>query len=155
MPPAATQRVGRRNALVNGHPLSIDQIAAIGQGHLRLQLSEDSTVLGRVSAAAELVEQAVAKGSPVYGVTTGFGGMADLAVPSDQAAASQQNLLSFLATGAGSPIEPQHVRAAMALRANVLMQGYSGVRLEIIQRLVHFVNAGADSHRARVGFDRS
>ncbi|MEQ8839277.1 MAG: aromatic amino acid ammonia-lyase, partial [Lacipirellulaceae bacterium] len=144
MPPAATQRVGTSsNALIDGSPLSINQVAAIGQGHRQLQLSEDAALRERITAAAELVDHAVEKGWPVYGVTTGFGGMSNLAVPCDQAAASQQNLLSFLATGAGSPIDPRHVRAAMALRANVLMQGYSGVRLEIIQRLITYLNRGA------------
>ena len=52
-------------------------------------------------------------------------------------------MLSFLATGAGDAIDPAHVRAAMLLRANVLARGCSGVRPEIVQRLVQFLNAGA------------
>ena len=144
MPPAVTQWVADSScASIDGSPLSIEQISEIGRGHRTLKISEDETLRGRIAAAAQLVEQAVDEGWPVYGVTTGFGGMSNVAVPCDQAAASQQNLLSFLATGAGSPIDPRHVRAAMALRANVLMQGYSGVRLEIIERLVRFVNEGA------------
>ena len=59
------------------------------------------------------------------------------------AAALQNNLLSFLAAGAGPPICARHVRAAMALRANVLLQGKSGVRFEIIDRLIRFLQADA------------
>ena len=69
--------------------------------------------------------------------------MADVPVPLEQASASQNNLLSFLATGAGNTIDIRHTRAAMVLRANVLMQGCSGVRLELIQRLADFLNNDA------------
>ncbi len=144
MPPVAIhRRVARRETTIDGSPLDITQVAAIGRGNRELLLSSDSQLLSRIEAAAALVDHAVEEGWPVYGVTTGFGGMADQAVPCEQAAASQANLLSFLATGAGNPVDRRHVRAAMALRANVLMQGYSGVRLEIIERLVQFVNADA------------
>lgn len=144
MPPAVTQRIAsRRKTRIDGTPLNIAQVAAIGRGNQKLLLSDDQATLARIESAAALVEQAVDEGWPIYGVTTGFGGMADQAVPCDQAAASQSNLLSFLATGAGDAIDRRHVRAAMTLRANVLMQGYSGVRLEIIERLVRFVNADA------------
>lgn len=144
MPPAVTPWVADRScATIDGSPLSIEQVSEIGRGHSTLKVSERETLRTRMEAATRLVERAVDEGWPVYGVTTAFGGMSDVAIPSDQAAASQHNLLSFLATGAGAPIEPRHVRTAMALRANVLMQGYSGVRLEIIERLVRFVNEGA------------
>ena len=128
---------------IDGSPLSAEQVFEIGKGRRRLEVSDEQAKLDRIAAAADLVGDAVRQEWPVYGVTTGFGGMAHQPVPCAQAAASQNNLLSFLATGAGAPINRRHVRAAMALRANVLMQGYSGVRLEIINRLVQFVNAGA------------
>ena len=64
-------------------------------------------------------------------------------MPAELAAASQANLLSFLATGAGRPVERQHVRAAMLLRANMLLRGVSGVRLEVVERLIQFLNADA------------
>ncbi|MEM8946296.1 MAG: aromatic amino acid ammonia-lyase [Planctomycetota bacterium] len=144
MPPAVTQRIAsRRKTIIDGKPLDIQQIASVGRGDRSLLLSADEQVHRRMAESVDLVEHAVEQGWPVYGVTTGFGGMADQAVPCDQAAASQANLLSFLASGAGEPIAPRHVRAAMTLRANVLMQGYSGVRLEIVERLVRFVNANA------------
>ena len=69
--------------------------------------------------------------------------MSEVPVPGELAAASQANLLSFLATGAGRPIDSRHVRAAMLLRANMLLRGMSGVRLEVVERLLQFLNAGA------------
>jgi len=90
-----------------------------------------------------LVAKAVRENKTIYGVTTGFGGMAGVSVSPDHAAASQNNLLAFLATGAGAPIDPRHTRAAMILRANVLAQGCSGVRFELVRRLIKFVDANA------------
>ena len=96
-----------------------------------------------MEASASLVEQAVDQNQTVYGVTTGFGGMAGVAVSRELAAESQNNLMSFLATGAGSAIDRRHVRAAMLLRANVLARGCSGVRPEIVHRLLRFLEADA------------
>ena len=137
------QVASHRRTIIDGTPLSVEQVFEIGKGQRRLEVSRDQAKLARISAAVDLVDEAVSQEWPVYGVTTGFGGMADQPVPCAQASASQNNLLSFLATGAGPAISRRHVRAAMALRANVLMQGYSGVRLEIIERLVRFVNVDA------------
>lgn len=129
--------------MIDGSALHLAEVAAVGRGDRKLLLSDDEKLRDRIDESVALVDRAVEHGWPVYGVTTGFGGMADQAVPCDQAAASQSNLLSFLATAAGQPIDRRHVLAAMTLRANVLMQGYSGVRYEIIERLVRFVNADA------------
>ena len=128
---------------IAGKKTRISQVVAAAKKQQSVSLTEDQNVLNRVELSAATVKQAVDRGDPIYGVTTGFGGMAGQPVPSEQAAASQNNLLSFLATGAGQEISDRHVRAAMFLRANVLMQGCSGVRLEIIQRLARFLQADA------------
>ena len=141
---AQTQRVAsKRTVVIDGAPLNISQVCEIGRATCSIRLSDDEVQLRRMRSAAALVEQAVDEGWPIYGVTTGFGGMANVPVPCELASASQNNLLSFLATGAGTPIDRRHVRGAMALRANVLMRGYSGVRFEIVKRLVLFLNADA------------
>ena len=128
---------------VDGEPLSISQIGAVASRHSAIQLTGDPSITDRIHQSVEMVDAAVSEGTPIYGVTTGFGGMSDVPVPLEMASASQNNLLSFLATGTGSPIDVRHTRAAMALRANVLMQGCSGVRLELIQRMVDFLNLDA------------
>ena len=133
----------RDTLVLDGSPLRIAHAQSISAAACHLALSEDSQHLARIQKAADLVDQAVEKGRPVYGVTTGFGGMSEVPVPREMAEQLQANLLSFLAAGAGSPIDRRHVRLAMALRANVLFRGCSGVRLEIIERLVRLVNADA------------
>lgn len=134
---------GRRRLQLAGDSLKIADVVAAATRKSHVTLSDDSTVVERVSKAAEMVAGAVDKGDVVYGVTTGFGSMANEVVPRDLTAASQLNLLAFLATGAGDPIDRRHVRSAMILRANVLMQGCSGIRLEMIQRIIRFLQADA------------
>ncbi len=125
-----------------GEALSIAQVHEVAVGRLGVVASHDTSVRRRMQESVDLVERAVSEQWRVYGVTTGFGSMSDMAVPSELAAASQNNLLAFLATAAGNPLEARHVRTAMLLRANVLMRGLSGIRFEFVDRLCRFLEAG-------------
>ena len=126
-----------------GNLESVSTIVAAAKKEQTVSISSDQSVRARIDASAAMVSKAVSSCEKIYGVTTGFGGMANEEVSADMAAASQNNLLSFLATGAGPTIDRRHVRAAMILRANVLLRGCSGVRMEIIERLVRFHEADA------------
>ena len=128
---------------LDGGALTTGQVAAASRRRCHVRLTGKPSVLEKVAASTRLVAQAVENEDQIYGVTTGFGGMADKVVPAELAAASQNNLLAFLATGAGDPIDRRHTRAAMLLRANVLFKGCSGVRLEIIERIFRFLQADA------------
>ena len=128
---------------LDGNALDLDTLHQIGRRQVNLTVNEDTKLVERMQAACDLVDRATREGWSVYGVTTGFGGMADVPIPDEMSAASQNNLLAFLATGAGDPVDRRHVRAAMALRANVLLQGHSGIRLELVERLVKFLNSDA------------
>ena len=134
---ASTQPV-----VIDGSPLSISALCRAASA-TRIPFRAEAGVAESMQASVDLVKDAVDAGQTIYGLTTGFGGMAGVAVSSSHAAASQNNLLSFLAAGAGSVIDRRHVRAAMLLRANVLAQGCSGVRFEIVQRLLRFLQADA------------
>lgn len=128
---------------VSGEPLSIPPVAEISRQDSLCQVRLNENLAERMQASVDLVAKAVQQNQSIYGVTTGFGGMSEVAVGPEQAAASQTNLLAFLSTAAGQPIDRRHTRAAMLLRANVLARGCSGVRFELVQRLIQFVNAGA------------
>ncbi len=100
-------------------------------------------MVDRMAASVDAVSNAISDQQVIYGVTTGFGGMSNNQIECHDAAALQANLLSFLASGAGPELAACHTRGAMLLRANVLLQGKSGIRLEVIERLVDFLKAGA------------
>lgn len=126
-----------------GRNLTIEQVHCIARGGCRLRVTDNPDVLARMGLAEEIVRQAIDAGDRIYGVTTGFGSMAAVPISADLAATSQANLLSFLAAGAGRPVDSRHVRGAMVLRANMLLRGVSGVRLPIVERFVTFLNEDA------------
>ena len=125
---------------LKGEPLSIEDVWSVAVGRKTVAITDDEEVLQKMDKAVALVEKSVANEERIYGITSGFGSMANMPVSSEDAEASQTNLLEFLACGSGRPIDKTHVRAAMVLRANMLMQGASGVRLEVVERLVTFLN---------------
>jgi histidine ammonia-lyase/phenylalanine ammonia-lyase len=100
-----------------------------------------STAAGRrVEASRALKQDLIAREIPIYGVTTGFGDSAHRQIAPEKAARLQQNMLRFLGAGTGQTASPEVTRATMLFRANCLAKGNSGVRLELIERLLTLLN---------------
>jgi histidine ammonia-lyase len=125
---------------LDGSSLTLDAIARVA--HEREPVSIAPAAASRVRAARDVVERHAATGAAVYGVNTGFGALADVAIPADQLSRLQLNLLRSHAAGVGEPLSVPVVRALAALRANVLAKGFSGVRLETLDALIAMLNAG-------------
>ena len=125
---------------LDGSSLTLDDIARIAYDREPVALAVHAAAAVRASRA--VVDAHAARGTPTYGVNTGFGALADVAIPSDQLAALQLNLLRSHAAGTGEPLPVPAVRALMALRANVLAKGFSGIRLETLEALLGLLNAG-------------
>jgi len=89
-----------------------------------------------------LVEKALAEGRTIYGVNTGFGKLANVSIPPDRLDQLQLNLIRSHAAGMGDSLPRDVVRAAMLLRANVLLRPTSGVRPALAEALVALINAG-------------
>ena len=96
----------------------------------------------RVDASRRALEKVVAKGAPAYGIKTGFGELANVAISDADVRALQINLLRSHAVGQGPPLRRDEVRAALLLRANTLAMGYSGVRRILVTRLLQLLNRG-------------
>lgn len=96
----------------------------------------------RVSRCREMVEELVAAGKVVYGVSTGFGKFSDVHISPQDAAKLQINLIRSHACAVGSPLPEATVRALMLLRANALAKGYSGIRPVTLQLLIDCINLG-------------
>ena len=82
----------------------------------------------------------VADGTPIYGITTGFGALDTRKVSAADNRALQCNLLRSHAAGVGRPMAADAVRAMMLVRANVLASGATGVRLETLEALIAMLN---------------
>ncbi|MGH7608285.1 MAG: histidine ammonia-lyase, partial [Gemmatimonadales bacterium] len=123
---------------LDGRSLSIADVVAVARGAALVALAP--TALQAVAASRVAVEDAVAAGQTIYGVNTGFGKLAHVRIPADQALQLQVNLIRSHASGVGDPLPEDVVRAMMLLRANVLARGTSGVRAVVPELLVGMLN---------------
>src|SRR2546427_7196647 len=123
---------------LDGHSLSIADVVAVARHGAPVAL--DAKALAAVQQSRKAVEAAVARGETIYGVNTGFGKLAHVRIPPDQARQLQLNLIRSHASGVGEPLPADAVRAMMLLRANVLVRGTSGVRPVLPELLVEMLN---------------
>jgi phenylalanine ammonia-lyase len=137
--------------LVRGENLTIRDVVQVARYGAPVWLADEAAILQRIGASCDYITKAVTAGEAIYGVTTGFGGMANVAIPSEDAGTLQENLIWHLKAGAGGRVSSADVRAAMLLRMNSLARGVSGIRLEIIRRLESFLNAGVTPHVREFG----
>jgi histidine ammonia-lyase len=124
--------------LLTGASLTLDELLAIADDHAVVGLAPDAVV--RVDAARAVVDRQALGDTPVYGINTGFGALAETAIARDALGALQINLLRSHAAGVGDPLPVRAVRASMALRANVLAKGFSGIRRSTLERLLDLLN---------------
>jgi histidine ammonia-lyase len=129
-----------RGVELTGQPLSLAEIGRIARGDERIQIA--ASAHGGIHSSRQVVEQIVSKGEVVYGVSTGFGKLSDVHVPTQDLRQLQLNLVRSHACGIGNPLSEPEVRAMILLRANVLALGLSGIRLEVIEVLCELNNRG-------------
>jgi histidine ammonia-lyase len=125
---------------LDGHSLTLAALVAIADE--RAPVAVAPAAAARIRAARAVVDRHAHGDEPVYGINTGFGSFAEVKIAPDALEALQRNLVRSHAAGVGPPLAVREVRAAMALRANVLAKGYSGIRLETLEALVALLNAG-------------
>jgi histidine ammonia-lyase len=125
---------------LDGNHLELSDLLAIADDGADVGLAPAAR--DRVAAARAVVDLKAAGDAPVYGVNTGFGNFAETRIEKADLAALQLNLLRSHAAGVDAPLPVRTVRAAMALRANVLAKGYSGIRVETLEALLALLNRG-------------
>src|SRR5215204_4298449 len=127
------------DAIVHIDHLDQASVVAVARHGARVAMGEAARE--RVRASRRHVERMIDDAHPVYGVTTGFGALANTRIPTEKRLELQQSLLRSHAAGMGPFVEPEVVRAMMAIRAKTLAAGYSGVRPELIDALMALLNA--------------
>ncbi len=125
---------------LDGQSLTLDQVVAIADD--RVPVRVEPVAATRVRAARAVVDAKAQGAAAVYGINTGFGSFAEVKIAADSLDRLQLNLLRSHAAGVGEPLPIRAVRAMMALRANVLAKGFSGIRLETLELLVEMLNRG-------------
>lgn len=124
---------------LDGNQLTLQQMEQILYKEEPVQASGESWRLVKESRAA--VENIVKDEKVVYGITTGFGKMSDVLIDSEHVDELQLNLIRSHSCGVGKPFPEVVSRGMLLLRANTLLKGYSGVRPELIERLLDLLNA--------------
>src|SRR6185503_3241803 len=134
--------VGQSEVMIDldGSSLTLDHLVAIACDGEPVGLTDAARQ--RVRAARAVVDTFAGRDEPTYGINTGFGNFAQVRIPHDSLEALQVNLLRSHAAGIGEPLPVPVVRATMALRANVLAKGFSGIRVETLERLIELLNRG-------------
>ena len=126
-------------------PLDIDDLtvqALPGVARHGRPLAISASTLERVAAGRRHIEDLAGRPEPTYGVSTGFGALATVAIPPERRAALQVSLTRSHAAGIGALVEPATVRAMMTLRLHTLSTGRTGVRTEVVTALAGLLNAG-------------
>jgi len=127
-----------KEVLIDGNHLTLADLVAVS--HERAKVGLAPAARKQVERARAVIDEILASGRIVYGVNTGFGKLADVQIKPDHVNELQLNLIRSHAAGVGPPFPVPVTRAIMLLRANVLAKGFSGVRLEVVERLLDLLN---------------
>lgn len=129
-----------KEIMLNGKELTLESLIQITRGNAhvcaRLAAMED------VKRSRSLVEALVAGGRPMYGINTGFGLFSEVAIPEEDINLLQIKLILADAAGVGAPLPVDVVRGMLVMRANSLLNGFSGVRPLVVNTMLDMLNKG-------------
>ena len=120
--------------------MTLVDLIAIARNGAQVQLTTDAEK--QMIKSRHLIEQWVQQERRIYGITTGFGALSDIAITKGDTRQLQKNILMSHAAGVGKPFDEQTVRAILTLRIKDLARGHSGIRLSTVQQLVAILNWG-------------
>lgn len=119
--------------------LSIERVGEIIKNHEKLALSDDAR--SRIIRCREYLDNKIAQTqTPVYGVTTGFGSLCNVSVGKDELSRLQINLMMSHACGTGDRVPNDIVKMMLLLKIQSLSYGFSGCKLDTVERLIDFFN---------------
>lgn len=124
---------------LTGESLTIDQVVAIAHQNAKVTLSVSARE--KIQKSRDYIEKRLADGEVMYGVNTGFGAFSKVRISQADIVQLQKNLIRSHCSGVGEPFSRQETRAIMALRANALARGHSGIRVAVVEKILEFLNA--------------
>lgn len=117
---------------------SIDDFVRILSNRVKIKLTPQA--LSSISKSNEIFKSVLEKGVKIYGVNTGFGKLSNLSINPDDQNQLQLNLIRSHAAGIGKPIDIGLVRTIMVLKLLTFTKGVSGIRKEVAEKIVQFLN---------------
>ncbi|MDJ0793620.1 MAG: histidine ammonia-lyase [Woeseiaceae bacterium] len=127
------------NLTINNQLVTLQELRQVWREPVTVMLGEDAQ--RAIAESHELVDDVVAHGDTVYGVNTGFGQLATVRVSDDELAHLQENLVRSHAVGVGEDLDDDTVRLIMLMKVIALAEGFSGVRLKLVETLCALINA--------------
>src|SRR5215468_9249286 len=118
--------------------VTVADVLAVARGADRIDIAPEAVAAMATSRA--IIDDIERQGRPVYGVSTGFGALANTFIAPERRAELQHALIRSHAAGVGAPMPREVVRAMMLLRVRSLARGYSGVRPLVAEALVDLLN---------------
>jgi len=129
-----------RKVTLDMQGLTLEELTGIARRGVAVELSPGA--VDRIQRTRSLIDRWVQEGRTIYGVTTGFGALSDVAISSRDTRTLQENILMSHAAGVGRPLDEPTVRAILALRIKDMARGHSGIRLETVRYLTELLNRG-------------
>lgn len=126
--------------IILGTEIGLEEFVAVARGGAQVSFSEEYK--SRVETSRKLVEQWVSEEKVMYGVTTGFGALCTKAIGKGETAKLQENIILSHSVSVGEPLSIERVRGTMLMILQNLGQGYSGVRLVVLEKYREFLNKG-------------
>ena len=123
---------------LTGSTLTLKQMQEILYGNTEISL--DQAALKRVQKSRDAVDKIVREDRTVYGINTGFGKFSDVKIDEKDTKALQLHLIRSHSCGVGDPFPETVSRAMVVLRLNALLKGFSGIRVEVLERFAYMVN---------------
>jgi histidine ammonia-lyase len=122
---------------LNGKDLDLNAVWKISTGE---SVELHTSAKKEIKESRDYIEDKLVGGDAIYGVNTGFGAFSSVRISDADIEKLQFNLIRSHSTGVGEPFTIEQTRAIMALRANALATGRSGVRLEVVEKILEFLN---------------
>lgn len=117
--------------------LTVNKVIAIAEGTLKAVITEEAKE--KVNICRAKVDEMANSDAAVYGINTGFGPLCDVQITPEETSKLQENLLITHAVGVGNPIDKKLSKIMMICKVHALCQGFSGVRMEMIERIIYFI----------------
>lgn len=118
--------------------ITLEDIVAVSRNHERVEISKSA--FERINLSRNSIEKMLSSDTPMYGINTGFGAMANVKISHDEINELQSNLVRSHSVGVGPILDEEDTRAMMLLRAFSLSKGYSGVRFEVVKHIIDLLN---------------
>ena len=138
---SATASTAASTIIPDGESLTVDSISRIARDPSR-QVELTPEIRTRVIASRQLLDEFVASGRVIYGVTTSVGGFVNWLIPPSHAEETQNNIMRSVQSNCGRHLDDHYVRAAMLARINSLGRGYSAISIENLEKYVAMYNRG-------------